>query len=74
MNIVIIKLTSRGHDVLQSIDNDTFWSKVKKIATEKGVSLTLDLAVAFGEERWSAASGSALNSSRYAPDSSGAVE
>ncbi len=39
MNIVIIKLTSRGHDVLQSIDNDTFWSKVKKIATERGCRL-----------------------------------
>ena len=45
LDVVITKLTSRGHDALQAIDNDTLWSKVKKTATEKGVSLTLDLAV-----------------------------
>lgn len=49
MNMVIIKLTSRGHDALQAIDNDTLWSKVKKTATEKGVSPTLDLAVALAK-------------------------
>jgi hypothetical protein len=45
LDVVITKLTSRGHDALQAIDNDTLWSKVKKTAREKGVSLTLDLAV-----------------------------
>ena len=47
--VAIIKLTSSGHDALQAIDNDTIWSKAKKTATEKGLSLTLDLAVALAK-------------------------
>jgi hypothetical protein len=49
VNVVIIKLTSRGHDALQAIENDSLWHKVKKMGTEKGVSLTLDLAVALAK-------------------------
>jgi hypothetical protein len=55
VNVVIIKLTSRGNDAFQSIENDSLWHMVKKMGTEKGVSLTLDLAVAleesFGRQR-----------------------
>lgn len=45
VEVMVIKLTNHGHDALQAIESDTTWSKVKKSAVEKGVGLTLDLAV-----------------------------
>jgi hypothetical protein len=45
MDIVVIKLTSSGHDAIAAARNDTSWQKAKKTATEGGVSLTLGVLV-----------------------------
>jgi len=37
------RITSSGHDFLESSKNDTIWNKAKSVAKEKGVGLTLDL-------------------------------
>ncbi len=48
VDVMVTKLTNSGHDALKAIQDDTVWSKVKKTAAEKGISLSLDLAVQLG--------------------------
>jgi hypothetical protein len=43
--IMVVKLTSSGHDAIAAAENDTNWQKAKKFATEKGVSFTFGMLV-----------------------------
>lgn len=43
--VVISKLTSRGHDAIEAIRNDTVWQKAKKSALEHAVPLTVSALV-----------------------------
>jgi hypothetical protein len=36
-------LTWEGHEFLDSIRNDTVWTKTKKVFTEKGIEMSFDL-------------------------------
>ena len=45
IEVMIIKLTNNGHDAIKAIQDDTLWNKVKARASEKGITLTFDLAV-----------------------------
>ena len=38
-------MTSKGHDLLDSIRNDGIWSDVKKRFKEKGLDMTIDLVM-----------------------------
>ena len=37
------RLTWDGHEFLDSIQSDTVWNKTKKVFTEQGVTMTIDL-------------------------------
>ena len=37
------RLTWEGHEFLDSIRNDTVWTKTKKVFTEKGIEMSFDL-------------------------------
>jgi predicted transcriptional regulator len=39
----IDRLTWQGHEFLDAIKNDTVWKKINKVATEKGVTMPLDI-------------------------------
>lgn len=45
-NILVLSLTSAGHDYLDAVRSDTIWKKVKSQAAAQGLSFTLDLAMA----------------------------
>jgi Hypothetical protein (DUF2513) len=45
IDVRIRKLTNHGHDAIKAIQDDSLWSKVKTRASEKGITLTFDLAV-----------------------------
>jgi hypothetical protein len=45
--LMIMRLTSAGHDAIAAIRNDTMWQKAKKAGVEKGASLTFGLLVEF---------------------------
>jgi hypothetical protein len=53
----IIKLTNHGHDSIKAIQDDSIWSKVKSEAKEKGINLTLELAVTLAKHAIRAALG-----------------
>lgn len=40
---VILNLLWDGHDLLAKMKSDAWWSKIKKVAADKGLSLTLDV-------------------------------
>ena len=42
-DFVVEKLTFQGHDFLDQIRDESVWKKVKSIAAEKGVDLTVDV-------------------------------
>jgi hypothetical protein len=44
-DVMIRKLTNLGHQAIKAIRDDSLWSKVKAHASEKGITLTFDLAV-----------------------------
>lgn len=43
-------LTSKGHDLLDSIKNDSVWAKIKESFSVKGVDMTVDLVVMVGKK------------------------
>jgi hypothetical protein len=45
IELVIVKLTSAGHDAIAAAKSDTAWQKAKKSAMEHGVSLTFGVVV-----------------------------
>lgn len=45
LHLVITRLTSKGHDALETIRNDTAWAKAKKAAVEHAVPLTISTLV-----------------------------
>jgi hypothetical protein len=45
VDVVIRRLTSSGHDAIAAAKNDTAWQKAKKLATERGIPLTLSVLV-----------------------------
>jgi hypothetical protein len=42
-NFMAQRLTWQGHELLDTIRNDTIWSKTKKMFLEKGVEMSFDL-------------------------------
>ncbi len=47
---LITRMTYAGHEFLDSIRNDTVWSKVKTRAKEQGVDLTVDLTILLAKQ------------------------
>ena len=44
------RLTNSGHDLLDAMRNDTVWSKIKRVAIEKGQDLSIELVLAIGKQ------------------------
>lgn len=53
MDVVVNRLTSRGHDAIAAIRDAKIWAKAKKFVAEQGASLTMGVLVevAKGEVR-----------------------
>lgn len=45
-----IHMTARGHELLDSIRNDTVWTKVKDKFAKNGLDMTFDLVIAVGKQ------------------------
>lgn len=43
------RLTNAGHDLLDTIRNDTVWAKVKKTFADKGLDMTFDMVAVVGK-------------------------
>lgn len=43
-------LTNSGHELLDTIRNDTVWGKVQDIFKTKGIEMTFDLVIAIGKK------------------------
>jgi len=43
--VMVIKLTSAGHDAIEAAKNSDAWHKAKTVAKEKGISLTFGILV-----------------------------
>lgn len=43
-------MTSAGHDLLDTIRSKTVWTKIKDIASEKGLDLTFDVVSSIGKK------------------------
>lgn len=48
-NAVAKHLTNTGHELLDTIRDDTIWSKVKDTFQSKGLEMTFDLVLAVGK-------------------------
>jgi hypothetical protein len=44
------RLTNSGHDLLDTIRNDTVWKKIKDTFRDKGLDMTFDLVLSVGKE------------------------
>ena len=44
------RLTNTGHELLDTIRNDTIWSKIKDTFRTKGVDMTFDLVLSVGKK------------------------
>jgi DNA-binding PadR family transcriptional regulator len=44
------RLTNSGHELLDTIRNDSIWSKIKETFRSKGVEMTFDLVIAVGKK------------------------
>ena len=47
---LVNRITYDGHEFLDSVRNDTVWSKVKARAKEQGVELTVDLTILLAKQ------------------------
>jgi hypothetical protein len=45
LEVVIFKLTNKGHDAIALAANDTLWNKTKKAAVDKGIPLTFSALI-----------------------------
>lgn len=45
-----LRLTNAGHDLLDTMRNDSVWSTIKEKFTSKGVDMTFDLVVSVGKK------------------------
>lgn len=45
-----IRLTNAGHDLLDTMRNDSVWNKVKEKFTSNGIEMTFDLVVSVGKK------------------------
>lgn len=43
-------MTNRGHDLLDTIRNDTVWAKIKEKFKSKGLEMTFDLVLTVGKK------------------------
>lgn len=46
---MIKRLTNSGHDLLQTIRNDTLWNKIKSTFAEKGLEMTIESVQSLGK-------------------------
>lgn len=44
------RLTNSGHELLDTIRNDSIWSKIKETFRSKGVEMTFDLVISVGKK------------------------
>jgi len=44
------RLTNSGHELLDTIRNDSIWSKIKDTFRSKGVEMTFDLVISVGKK------------------------
>lgn len=44
------RLTGAGHELLDTMRNDTIWGKVKDTFAKKGIEMTFDLVLAVGKK------------------------
>lgn len=44
------RLTDKGHDLLDSMRNDSVWSKIKEAFASKGLDMTVDMVIAVGRK------------------------
>lgn len=49
-NIVIRRLTAKGHDFLQAVRDDTVWQKVKKNVMRPAASWTISMALEYAKD------------------------
>lgn len=45
-----LRLTNAGHDLLDTMRNDSVWSTIKEKLTSKGIDMTFDLVVSVGKK------------------------
>ena len=45
-----LRLTNAGHDLLDTMRNESVWSTVKEKFTSKGIDMTFDLVVSIGKK------------------------
>lgn len=45
-----LRLTNAGHDLLDTMRNDSVWSTIKEKFTSKGIDMTFDLVVSVGKK------------------------
>lgn len=45
-----LRLTNAGHDLLDTIRNESIWNKVKEKFTSNGLDMTFDLVVSVGKK------------------------
>ena len=51
INVVLAKrLTNAGHDLLDTMRNESVWNKVKEKFTSSGIDMTFDLVVSVGKK------------------------
>jgi hypothetical protein len=44
------RLTDAGHQLIETMRNDTIWSKVKDKFAKKGIEMSFDLVLAYGKK------------------------
>lgn len=45
-----MRLTNAGHDLLDTMRNESVWNKVKEMFTSNGIDMTFDLVVSVGKK------------------------
>jgi repressor of nif and glnA expression len=47
---IAVRLTNSGHDLLDTIRNDTIWNKITEKFSDKGLNMTFDLVISVGKK------------------------
>ena len=47
---IVMHMTSYGHELLDTIRNDTVWTKTKDTVKSKGLDMTFDVVIAVGKK------------------------
>lgn len=48
LSAIVLEITFKGYDLLDTIRTDSIWEKIKKLAKEKGLELTFDVVKELG--------------------------